>query len=620
MRFILILLFSLMLAPARAQDAPLHLTEARWLTTQSRSYSAPSAAQDSAALPGTWQAIQLPSALPSVAGDAGTIHTTWVKLPVPPSAAGNDLQAVYSARIKVEGTLAIYINGRLTHRAQLNGQLWDSLFTPLWLTMDAGPNAAPVREILIRLEHPSSSRVAVSSLWFGRADSLQSRYHTRQWLQRELPSTLNAAFVIVGVFSLAVWLRRRQEYEYLLFFGIAVTSYAGHLHYYLSLPIRDDWFGWLTANALFWLVTVLHLFLRNLHGRPLSWMTRTIVGVTLAASVASMPVLAILPIFPSTSPLVPLMYGVVVIMAAGVCLTAGVCAWRRSRDGVLLAAGLGACTLLGVPDWLLHNNVASVEGWFTGAYTNAVTFFMFGALMYRRYIGAMREVEDINASLEQRLQNRESELEVIHRQLREAAQRQTISDERQRLMQDMHDGLGSSLINAIRSVDKTESGAQKITQILKDCLDDLKLTIDSMEPVDADLLLLLASLRFRLEPRLEDAGIKLRWEVQELPALPWLEPSSALHILRIIQESIANILRHTRATEIRLSTARENSGVLVAVTDNGSGFDVDATLASGGGRGLRNQQRRAQSINGKVAWQSGAEGTRFSLWLPQAGV
>jgi len=53
----------------------------------------------------------------------------------------------------------------------------------------------------------------------------------------------------------------------------------------------------------------------------------------------------------------------------------------------------------------------------------------------------------------------------------------------------------------------------KVSQIFKGCLDDLKLTIDSMEPIEADLLLLLATLRFRLEPRLEGSGIALRWEV-----------------------------------------------------------------------------------------------------------
>jgi len=151
--------------------------------------------------------------------------------------------------------------------------------------------------------------------------------------------------------------------------------------------------------------------------------------------------------------------------------------------------------------------------------------------------------------------------------------------------------------------------------VLKGCMDDLKLAIDSMESVDADLLLLLATLRFRLAPRIESAGVALRWEVQPVPALPWLDPGSALHILRIMQECIANVLRHTRATTICFSTESAGEGVSVAIEDNGGGFEVEEALRRGG-RGLRNQQQRAAAIGGTVSWSAGSHGTRFTLWLP----
>jgi hypothetical protein len=58
-----------------------------------------------------------------------------------------------------------------------------------------------------------------------------------------------------------------------------------------------------------------------------------------------------------------------------------------------VAVGIGICVLLGIADWLLQNNFISPEGWYLGAYTNAVTFSVFGALMYRRYMQAIDEVE-----------------------------------------------------------------------------------------------------------------------------------------------------------------------------------------------------------------------------------
>lgn len=424
---------------------------------------------------------------------------------------------------------------------------------------------------------------------------------------------LSAAFLAVGIFALFVWFKRRHETGYLLFFNLAVTSFLRGLHFYADLPIANDGFAWLTVNSLLWLVTVVHFFLRQLHGRALTWFTRALVGVTGLIGVLTLPGLAVLPNTPKVTPLI---YPMAALMGAAVGLVGGISAWRRSNEGVLVAIGVSVCTLLGVSDWLLQNNFVSPEGWYFGAYTNAITFGIFGILMYRRYVNAISEVELTNANLAQRLKHREAELESSHQRLRAAERQQAISAERQRLMQDMHDGLGASLISAIRSVERGAVSDAKVSQILKSCLDDLKLTIDSMEPVEADLLLLLATLRFRLEPRLEGTGIALLWEVRKLPTLTWLDPSSALHILRIVQESIANILHHTQASEIRVGTAVESTGVLVSIVDNGRGFDVEKTLAAGKGNGLRNLQRRAQAIDGTVRWTSGPEGTQFTLWLP----
>jgi signal transduction histidine kinase len=600
----------------------LHLTEADWQATDAANFQPPPPTQDSHALPAAWRHAVLPHALDvkPIAGPlaAGTVRTTWIRLSVPGRSTGAGALAIYGVRVKTDGTVAIYANGRLVHRAQQQGPLWNSLFTPLWIVLERGADDPPVTELLVRLEHDARNPVALSSLWLGPPEALHGRYLARQWLQQRLPEMLSASFLAVGVFALFIWLRRRHEIGYLLFFNLAATSFAGHLHYVASVPITSDWFAWLTLNALFWLITAVHLFLCQLHGRPLAWMTRVVVGVTTLITVTTVPDLAFLPVSPSAQVITPAIYAIAVLMGAAVGVVGGVCAWRRSGEGRLVAVGVGLCVLLGVPDWLLHNNVVNCEGWFLGAYTNAVTFAMFAILMYRRYVGAIVDVERANANLELRLRSREAELELIHHQLREVALRQSISDERQRLMQDMHDGLGSSLISAIRSVERGGIGELKVAQVLKDCLDDLKLTIDSMEPVEADLLLLLATLRFRLEPRLEGTGVALSWEVQELPTLAWLDPSSALHILRIVQESVANILRHTRATEIRVATERDALGVTVTIVDNGQGFDVERALAQTTGRGLHNQQRRAHAVAGSVSWTSSSLGTRFMLWLPLA--
>ena len=93
-----------------------------------------------------------------------------------------------------------------------------------------------------------------------------------------------------------------------------------------------------------------------------------------------------------------------------------------------------------------------------------------------------------------------------------------------------------------------------MADVLRSCIDDLKLAIDSMEPVEADLLLLLATPRFRLGSLLKSSTISQVWNISDVPALHWLDPRNALHILRILQEAFANILKHAQASEIRVST------------------------------------------------------------------
>jgi signal transduction histidine kinase len=600
---------------AHAPDDVRHLTRGEWLRADTPGFGVAPAAQDGATLTGAWRPAELPLSLPAADPRGGGARVTWLRVALPALPAPDHAAplALYGARIKSDGPIAVYVDGRLVRTAQEQGQLWSSLFTPLWVTLEpaAGAAAAP-RELLLRIEHRPDYLVAVSSLWLGPAAALRARHQSRLWLQRGLPQMLNSAFLSVGVFALCVWLRRRRETGYLLFFVLAVVSYVAHLHYYAERPIAADWFGWVTLNSLFWLLVVVHLFLRQLHRRPLTLLTRCLAGVTVAVGLATMPLPGMLP----NSPLVlAAIYAVTLAIGVTVAVVGGVSAWRSSPEGRWIALGLCLCVALGASDWMLHNNVIDTEYWFLGAYTNAVTFIMFGGLMYQRYVHAIREVELVNAGLARRLQAREEELERSHARLRAVEMRQTIGEERQRLMRDMHDGLGASLIGAIRAVERADA-AIDVSRILRGCLDDLKLTIDSMEPVEADLLLLLATLRFRLEPRLDAAGVTLRWRVGDVPALAWLDPTSALHILRIVQESIANILQHTRATEIAIETEAGPEQVLIRVIDNGQGFDAAAALAAARGHGLLNQQRRARALNGAVAWDSSAGGTRFTLRLP----
>jgi signal transduction histidine kinase len=157
-----------------------------------------------------------------------------------------------------------------------------------------------------------------------------------------------------------------------------------------------------------------------------------------------------------------------------------------------------------------------------------------------------------------------------------------------------------------------------VARVLRESIDDLKLTIDSLEPMGDDLLTLLGTLRYRLGNRLATAGIKFEWQVQETPPLNWLNPMASLQVLRILQEALTNILKHADANVIRVETGADDAHVFIRLLDNGRGFDVAAKHQQPTGRGLQSLRRRAARLNGRVEITSRPGETIVMLFLPLA--
>lgn len=572
---------------------------------------------DSNTLPGRWQPVTLPFGQTADLlrqADLTQTHatrTTWYRLPVADFAPGPVPLMLYTARTKAYGPMAVYVDGVRLYQWQLDGALW--YWAPHLIAVDAGQRIAQPHEVLVRMQHDAGSYTALASVWLGSSAALKWRFEARQWLQLHTPAMSGGAFLAVGCFAFFIWLRGKRVSGYGLFAVLAVLSFVRALHFYVDVQVADDWFAWLTVNALFWLITAVHFLQMLLHGQRQVWLTRALLALSTVVALATLPGVGQLPNSPLITPLIyPFaMLAGLVVSGVGVRLS-----WqRRSLDGMLLALGVTVSTLFGLNDWAIQSNFLDPESWYLGPYANLFNFIVFFHLMHRRYMNALQQVERSNQELAVKLRAREDQLAESYGRLRQVEHKQTVANERQRLMQDMHDGLGSSLHSALRAIERGQVTEEAVADILRGCIDDLHLTIDSMEPVDADLLLLLATLRYRLGPRLQTAGIALLWGVVDVPPVGWLDPRRALHVLRILQETLTNTFKHTDATEIHVSTGQEADGVFVRIADNGPGFDPEQALRSGG-KGLANQRRRADAIGARVHWRSTPQGAVTTLWLP----
>lgn len=618
------------LAPALAgaatdgdKGAALHFTRAQMLQEAGGSFDLPPARVEAGGPAGEWTEVALPHVALSRDGSSGSAPglshtvTTWYRVTLEPSAfAAQRPQDIhlYLPRWQTIGQVAVFGDGRLLFNSR-GGAVWNGFNHPLWVPLAATADASLPRTLLVRLSSVRATGGTISSIWVGPQDELLWRYRTREWLQVDAPYMSSAAFLALGLFSLAVWAVRRKDSIYGLYFAASVMFYVRCLHYHWGLepiPVPNDWFTWATVNSLGWLMVAFYFFCFRLHGRSYPWLERSFIALIGLSTLIMLPPLKVVPLL---SLLTPLAY---MAMAAGGIIVVAVAVWAawraRSRDALVLALFNLAMYPLAFHDLLMIVYKVSPESVYFIPYGGIGEFIIFLVIVSRRYIAALAEEERSHARLAQRLGEREAELAESYEKLRAIEYEQTLSQERQRLMQDMHDGLGSSLMSALRMVERGRIGEADVAQVLKECIDDLKLTIDSLEPVDTDLLLLLATLRFRLEPRLENTGLALHWEVSEVPALAWLDPRSALHILRMLQEAFTNVIKHAQASEIRVSTSMDRDGVLVRISDNGRGLPADAPHR--GGKGLDNLRRRAQAVGARLHWHALMPGTRFELWLP----
>ncbi|MDR2219194.1 MAG: hypothetical protein LBE24_01260 [Methylobacillus sp.] len=578
------------------------------------------------AQPDAWTPIKLPDSLPRQpeVEEAGGMQptqadVTWWRLTLPETVRAGDDVHFYLPRWQTVGTVAVYADNRMIYRTS-GSLLWNSFNRPLWLSLSQGGGGAMPRTVLIRMASEKGAGGALSTAWAGPAQNLMWRYRARTIIQVDLVVWSSVTFLAVGLFSLAVFWARRHEKIYLVFFMLAMLYMLRYLHMTigeLPPPVPDNWFGWITINALAWMTLCIFLFLTWISRHEWPVLEKSLIIGGALVTVATTPIIS-----PHllTSTTLPYAYGVALLLLAILALI-GIRAAHasKSRMAWILALIYGSMPIIGLYDMAFLDYRVNVESIYLRPYPGIGLIVICAGLIYHRYINSLKAVENANALLAQRVAEREAELSQKYEQLRQLEQQHVLEQERQRIMQEMHDGLGSSLISALHVVERGTPEREEIAQVLRDCIDDLKLSLDSLSFSESDLLSLLATLRFRLGSRLQTAGVTLQWNVADVPPLPWLNAQSALHILRILQEVLANIIKHTQASRIAFSTHCDASDVIVQVRDNGHGnftHTFSTETPSPSGCGLTNIANRAHAIGATGSWEPTDEGGLFTLRLP----
>ena len=216
-------------------------------------------------------------------------------------------------------------------------------------------------------------------------------------------------------------------------------------------------------------------------------------------------------------------------------------------------------------------------------------------------------------------QKRLSQLEHTQQRAAEDA----VAQERRRLMQEIHDGVGGQLVSTLSLLEQKQDTQPEVVDALRASLGELRTIINSLETMGqvGDLVSLLAMLRDRLERFLLPHGIELIWAVEPLPQLDNFGPEESLHVMRIVQEAVTNVIKHSTATRVELACSSASNvngtpGVEVKISNNGA--KASATQIDEG-HGLRNLQDRAHTLAGEFSFELLDDCGIAKLWLPQCG-
>jgi signal transduction histidine kinase len=183
--------------------------------------------------------------------------------------------------------------------------------------------------------------------------------------------------------------------------------------------------------------------------------------------------------------------------------------------------------------------------------------------------------------------------------------------ERSRIARELHDDISQQLAVLALELRKSDGRASAVARI-SDIARSVRELSHRLHPANLKVMGLVGSLS-ALQQEYLRAGLPVRFAHADVPDT--LSPELSLCIFRVVQETLQNVAKHSGASEVSVDLRRDNGGLLLTVTDNGVGFDVEKVWDKG--LGLISIRERVEASGGTAAVESHpGKGTRFVIDVP----
>ena len=293
---------------------------------------------------------------------------------------------------------------------------------------------------------------------------------------------------------------------------------------------------------------------------------------------------------------------------------------RNARTDQRILAVVGLVNLLaGTHDTLAFAGLIGEGYVYYSGISTIVTAAGVGVVLAWNFTRSLRRIEGFNIELQRNVEearaelattlSRQHDLELVHARL----------GERVSLAHDLHDGLGGMLIGNIATLEQAPDSmpSRKVLDMFRELRDDLRLIIDTASAQhygEHSLAELLAPLRHRMTRLFEAHDIDVRWRLDGLEKV-YMTTTQNLDLLRILQEALANVLKHSGANRVEVELCNDADALNLEISDNGHG--MQSTDTAGFGTGMRSMQARARRLGAALTVGSEPGATIVRLHMPR---